>query len=115
MTLVDTWASTAAGAFALSENNLYTQEAFSESAVLIPLGIAMGMAFPTALARLPSREDGGDSTVEWAWAVNAGATVLGSVLAIVVALQAGLGVALLCGAAAYAAALALTRTFAATR
>jgi hypothetical protein len=30
MTLVDTWASTAAGAFALSENNLYTTEAFGE-------------------------------------------------------------------------------------
>ena len=30
MTLVDTWASTAAGAFALSENNLYTVEAFRE-------------------------------------------------------------------------------------
>src|SRR2546430_9151778 len=30
MTLVDTWASTAAGAFALSENNLYTVEAFKE-------------------------------------------------------------------------------------
>jgi len=30
MTLVDTWASTAAGAFALSENNLYTVEAFQE-------------------------------------------------------------------------------------
>lgn len=29
-TLVDTWASTAAGAFALSENNLYTVEAFQE-------------------------------------------------------------------------------------
>jgi predicted membrane-bound spermidine synthase len=29
-TLVDTWASTAAGAFALSENNLYTVEAFRE-------------------------------------------------------------------------------------
>ena len=28
MTLVDTWASTAAGAFALSENNLYTSDAF---------------------------------------------------------------------------------------
>jgi predicted membrane-bound spermidine synthase len=28
--LVDTWAATAAGAFALSENNLYTVEAFSE-------------------------------------------------------------------------------------
>jgi hypothetical protein len=30
MTLVDTWASTAAGAFALSENNLYTSNAFYE-------------------------------------------------------------------------------------
>src|SRR5262249_53243046 len=30
MTLVDTWAATAAGAFALSENNLYTREAFRE-------------------------------------------------------------------------------------
>ena len=30
MTLVDTWASTAAGAFALSENNLYTSDAFYE-------------------------------------------------------------------------------------
>ena len=30
MTLVDTWASTAAGAFALSENSLYTIEAFEE-------------------------------------------------------------------------------------
>src|ERR1700722_7701171 len=30
MTLVDTWASTAAGAFALSENNLYTVQAFEE-------------------------------------------------------------------------------------
>jgi spermidine synthase len=28
-TLVDTWASTAAGAFALSENNLYTTDAFT--------------------------------------------------------------------------------------
>jgi hypothetical protein len=30
MTLVDTWASTAAGAFALTENNLYTVEAFRD-------------------------------------------------------------------------------------
>ncbi len=29
-TLVDTWASTAAGAFALSENNLYTTDAFTD-------------------------------------------------------------------------------------
>ena len=39
-TLVDTWASTAAGAFALSENNLYTVEAFVEYlAHLTPDGV----------------------------------------------------------------------------
>ena len=30
MTLVDSWASTASGAFALAENHLYTQESFRE-------------------------------------------------------------------------------------
>lgn len=40
LTLVDTWASTAAGAFALTENNLYTTEAFRDYLrVLSPTGI----------------------------------------------------------------------------
>jgi hypothetical protein len=42
--------------------------------------------------------------VEWAWAVNASASVLGSVLAVVIAMQWGVTVTLLCGAAAYVAA-----------
>ena len=56
-TLVDTWASTAAGAFALSENNLYTTDAFRDYLshltddglmVFTPLGIraAAGIAAP---------------------------------------------------------------------
>src|SRR5262249_59270905 len=39
-TLVDTWAATAAGAFALSENNLYTTDAFNDYLThLTPHGI----------------------------------------------------------------------------
>jgi hypothetical protein len=52
-TLVDTWASTAAGAFALSENNLYTTEAFRDYlSHLTPDGV---MAF-TRWGFLPPRE-----------------------------------------------------------
>jgi spermidine synthase len=39
-TMVDTWAATAAGAFALTENNLYTREAFRDYfARLAPGGV----------------------------------------------------------------------------
>jgi hypothetical protein len=52
-TLVDTWASTAAGAFALSENNLYTTNAFRDYlSHLTPDGV---MAF-TRWGFLPPRE-----------------------------------------------------------
>jgi spermidine synthase len=83
--------------------------------LLIPLGFVMGMPFPTglrALAALPAPEfpagDGAsDNSVEWAWAMNAAASVLGSVLAMVIAIQFGLTVTLTCGAAAYLIALLL--------
>ena len=91
------------------------------SAVLLgPLGFAMGMPFPTglrALARtsapdLPAAQFGEpvstqNNAVEWAWAMNAGSSVLGSVLAIVIALRFGLNVTLACGAVAYLLALVL--------
>jgi spermidine synthase len=83
--------------------------------LLIPLGFVMGMPFPTglrALASLPAprltREaDHSDNSVEWAWAMNAAASVLGSVLAMVIAIQFGLTVTLACGAVAYCFALLL--------
>jgi hypothetical protein len=76
----------------------------------------MGMPFPTglrALAALPAPEfpagqDASDNSVEWAWAMNAAASVLGSVLAMVIAIQFGLTVTLACGAVAYLLALLLT-------
>ena len=75
--------------------------------VLAPLGFAMGMPFPTGLRALARAED---NTIEWAWALNAASSVLGSVLAMVVAIQWGLNVTLACAAAAYVVALLLGRT-----
>src|SRR5580698_10403853 len=90
------------------------------AALLVPLGFAMGMPFPTglrALASLPAPEfpAGGkgevqENTVEWAWAMNAGSSVLGSVLAMVIAIQFGLNITLACGAVAYLAAILLSGT-----
>jgi spermidine synthase len=89
-------------------------------ALLAPLGFAMGMPFPTGLraldragaAGLPAVQLGEPASsqgnaVEWAWAMNAGSSVLGSVLAIVIALRFGLNATLACGAFAYLLALAL--------
>lgn len=81
--------------------------------LLIPLGFVMGMPFPTGLRALAARGNSefiadaeGDNAVEWAWAMNAAASVLGSVLAMVIAIQFGLTITLACGAAAYLLALA---------
>jgi len=77
--------------------------------LLVPLGFAMGMPFPTGLRALCGSESGSRevNTVEWAWAMNAGASVLGSVLAIVIAMEYGLTATLLSGATAYALAAVL--------
>jgi hypothetical protein len=83
--------------------------------LLIPLGFVMGLPFPTglrALASSPAPEfpASPDNAVEWAWAMNAAASVLGSVLAMIIAIQFGLNITLACGAAAYLIALALMPT-----
>jgi hypothetical protein len=83
--------------------------------LLAPLGFVMGMPFPTGLRALavgPGVEVSGalsdaDNAVEWAWAMNAAASVLGSVLAMVIAIQFGLNVTLACGVAVYLLALLL--------
>jgi hypothetical protein len=93
--------------------------------VLVPLGFAMGMPFPTGLRWLAvDRVEAEDGTVgpadgapsqrnaiEWAWAMNAASSVLGSVLAILIAIHVGLNLTLTCGALAYLLALLLTATF----
>jgi spermidine synthase len=96
----------------------FTAKLLVSAGLLAPLGFAMGMPFPTglrALAISPRREVSAapgnevtENAVEWAWAMNAGASVLGSVLAMVIAIQFGLNVTLACGAAAYLLAVVLS-------
>jgi len=83
--------------------------------LLVPLGFAMGMPFPTGLRALvrisvPETSDANENSVEWAWAMNAASSVLGSVLAMVIAIQFGLNITLACGALAYLLAFFLIRT-----
>jgi spermidine synthase len=100
------------------------------SAILLaPLGLMMGMPFPTGLRALAAmalaapastldkenQNQNEDKAVEWAWAMNAAASVLGSVLAMVIAIQFGLNVTLACGVAAYLLALLLLPTLRAQR
>jgi len=80
--------------------------------LLAPLGFVMGMPFPSGLRTLvrgplPGGATGENHAVEWAWAMNAAASVLGSVLAMVIAIQFGLNATLTCGVAAYLLALVL--------
>jgi hypothetical protein len=80
--------------------------------LLIPLGFAMGMPFPSGLRALSSgASETEHGAIEWAWAMNAASSVLGSVLAIVIAIQFGLNVTLACGAVAYVVAMLLLPTF----
>ena len=86
--------------------------------LLIPLAFAMGMPFPSGLRALweNSRATARarrtkEAAVEWAWAMNAASSVLGSVLAMVIAIRFGLNVTLACGAGAYLIAMALLPTF----
>jgi len=86
--------------------------------LLVPLGFAMGMPFPAGLRALGEAGSAGlepegsrsDNSIEWAWAMNASASVLGSALAIVLAMRFGLNVTLACGAVSYALATILIGT-----
>jgi spermidine synthase len=90
--------------------------------LVIPIGLPMGMPFPSGLRALsmrpsaPSIEGREPSTekegaVEWAWALNAASSVLGSVLAMLITIVLGLNLTLACGAAAYVLAILLLPTF----
>ena len=93
------------------------------ASIIAPIGFLMGMPFPLGLRALAAgftmgpevtreadwrgnTESGtSNNVVEWAWALNAGASVLGSDLAIVTAVHLGLRVTLALGGAAYLLAL----------
>jgi hypothetical protein len=72
--------------------------------LIAPLGIAMGMPFPVGLDRL---ERWHSPSVRWAWSLNAAASVLGSVAALVCSIYLGLVQTLIVGGLFYLAALAV--------
>jgi hypothetical protein len=72
--------------------------------LIAPVGFVMGMPFPTALRRL---EEWHAPSVRWAWSLNAAASVLGSVGALVCAIYFGLVQTLIMGGVLYLAALAV--------
>ena len=73
-------------------------------ALIAPLGFVMGMPFPSGLRRL---EQWHAPSVRWAWALNAAASVLGSVCALVSAIYLGLVETMIIGGLFYLAALAV--------
>ena len=75
--------------------------------LIFPAGFAMGMPFPSGLKRLEARQE---SSVRWAWSLNAAASVMGSAGAIVCAIYLGLIQTLLIGAALYGLAVVILGT-----
>lgn len=73
-------------------------------ALLLPLGLLLGGAMPLGLARLAAREP---AALPWAWAVNGAASVVASVLAVIVAITFGYTVVTLAALLCYLAALGL--------
>jgi predicted membrane-bound spermidine synthase len=71
-------------------------------ASLMPVGICMGMPYPLALRAISVEHS---EAVPWIWAINAAASVLGSILAFSLAMAVGFRWVLLIGAACYACAL----------
>lgn len=72
--------------------------------MIAPAGFLMGIPFPTGLTRL---ERTFPQAVRWAWALNAAASVLGSVASICLAIYIGLRATVLTGGLLYLLALAV--------
>jgi hypothetical protein len=76
------------------------------SAALVPLGLVMGMFFPTGIQIV---RRGHESFVPWAWGINGCASVVGTVLAVVLAMAFGFRAVTLFAVAIYALAVLALR------
>lgn len=72
--------------------------------MIAPVGFVMGIPFPTGLRLLEKRHE---PSVRWAWSLNAAASVLGSVGALMLALYLGLVETMLIGGGLYLCAMAV--------
>lgn len=75
--------------------------------LVAPLGFFMGMPFPEGIRRVAQH---GKDAVPWMWGVNGGATVLGSVLAIILAMAANFTTVFVIAACGYVIALVFYQT-----
>jgi len=76
------------------------------AATLLPVGAALGMALPLGVRAI---DRSASALVPWAWGINGVTSVLASVLAIAIGMEAGFTAALLTGIGCYALAFALSR------
>ena len=76
------------------------------AALLLPIGVGLGMPLPAGIALLGRHRP---EHLTWAWAINGATSVLGSVVAMLIALTLGFRVVVLTGAACYVVALGLAR------
>jgi hypothetical protein len=67
-------------------------------AVLVPIGIALGIPMPTGIRMLSARAP---QMVSWAWGINGALSVLGATLAIFIAMNWGFRITLLSASATY--------------
>lgn len=78
-------------------------------ALIAPLAMCMGVPFPTAMTRLA---DTAEQAIPWAWAINGFASVVGAVLATLLAIHLGFAMVILLAVLIYGVACAALRRFA---
>ncbi|MBI5430880.1 MAG: SAM-dependent methyltransferase [Nitrosomonadales bacterium] len=78
-------------------------------ALIAPLAMCMGVPFPTGMMRLA---DTSGNAIPWAWAINGFASVVGAVLATLLAIHLGFSAVILLAVMIYAVACAALRGFA---
>lgn len=78
-------------------------------ALIAPLAVCMGVPFPTGMMRLASTAQ---DAIPWAWAINGFASVVGAVLATLLAIHLGFATVILLAVLIYALACAALRGFA---
>lgn len=74
--------------------------------LIAPLAMCMGVPFPTGMMRLA---DTNEQAIPWAWAINGFASVVGAVLATLLAIHLGFAAVVLLAVLIYAAACAALR------
>jgi hypothetical protein len=79
------------------------------AALLAPIGLLLGMAYPLGIGVLRTVDEG---LVPWAWGLNGALSVVASVLAVAIGSRYGFSAAMLTGVAAYALGLACIGTLA---